>query len=277
MALDINWSLFQPVDIGAKFQQGFEMGRARLEKQQMKSALAAYSQDPTNPQAQNALAAASPQFAMQIAEQKSRQAAEMAERQRLGSYFSDPDPTAARQRALQGGDIDVAKQISELDDDQRKRVSDMYKAAAPFAYQAKSLPPEQRPAYLESIKPQLKAAGWDDSHLANFDPSDAGLDSVITSASTIEQLIDRNKFTWHQEGERPSFATNAMGMPVGSQNPYAQHGTVKPETAHVSDQASYDAVPPGATYTTPDGHVRVKPGAQAQGGQTQPASGNFRP
>lgn len=38
----------------------------------------------------------------------------------------------------------------------------------------------------------------------------------------------------------------------------------------VSDQASYDAIQPGAQYRTPDGHIRIK------GGQTQPASGSFR-
>jgi hypothetical protein len=35
----------------------------------------------------------------------------------------------------------------------------------------------------------------------------------------------------------------------------------------VSDQQSYDAVPPGAQYMTPDGHVRVK-GGQSGGGST---------
>jgi hypothetical protein len=32
---------------------------------------------------------------------------------------------------------------------------------------------------------------------------------------------------------------------------------------HVSDQASYDAVPPGSQYMAPDGHVRIKQGGQA--------------
>jgi hypothetical protein len=31
----------------------------------------------------------------------------------------------------------------------------------------------------------------------------------------------------------------------------------------VADQASYDAVPPGSQYMTPDGHVRIKQGGQA--------------
>lgn len=39
---------------------------------------------------------------------------------------------------------------------------------------------------------------------------------------------------------------------------------------HVTDQATYDAVPPGAKYTTPDGHTRQKPG-----GQTASPSGGF--
>jgi hypothetical protein len=39
---------------------------------------------------------------------------------------------------------------------------------------------------------------------------------------------------------------------------------------HVTDQATYDAVPPGAQYTTPDGKIRTK------GGQTVAPSGNFR-
>jgi hypothetical protein len=38
----------------------------------------------------------------------------------------------------------------------------------------------------------------------------------------------------------------------------------------VSDAAGYNALPPGARFKGPDGHIRIK------GGQTQPASGGFR-
>lgn len=34
----------------------------------------------------------------------------------------------------------------------------------------------------------------------------------------------------------------------------------------VTDQASYDAVPPGAHYVTPDGHIRIKGGASPSNG-----------
>lgn len=57
-------------------------------------------------------------------------------------------------------------------------------------------------------------------------------------------------------------APNPGGMEAGS--------PVNGGLPHVSDQASYDAVPPGGQYIGPDGHVRVK-----QGGQSQPGSGGF--
>ncbi len=66
MALDIDWGILKPVDIGANFQSGFQMGQQMREKAQMKSALAAYSQDPNNPEVQNALASVDDRFAMQL-------------------------------------------------------------------------------------------------------------------------------------------------------------------------------------------------------------------
>lgn len=56
----------------------------------------------------------------------------------------------------------------------------------------------------------------------------------------------------------PNDGSYATGAP-------AQQGIPK-----VSDQQSYDAVPPGAQYMTPDGHVRVK-----QGGPSSQGSGGF--
>jgi hypothetical protein len=55
---------------------------------------------------------------------------------------------------------------------------------------------------------------------------------------------------------------NPGGMTPGS--------PVNGSTPQVSDQASYDAIPPGTQYMTPDGHVRVK-----QGGAGGNVSGGF--
>lgn len=56
----------------------------------------------------------------------------------------------------------------------------------------------------------------------------------------------------------PNQGGHDAGSPVGGDTPM------------VADQSSYDAIPPGQHYRTPDGHVRVK-----QGGQSPSATGNF--
>ncbi len=132
MALDINWGLLQPVDVGGNFQRGFEMGQQRIQKQQMKSALAAYSQDPTNPEAQNALASVSPEYAMQLGQYRmeapQREAAQqekISERQRQnlimgGKILRQIKPTdqasydQARQMAAQVG-VDISGVPEQFD------------------------------------------------------------------------------------------------------------------------------------------------------------------
>jgi len=224
---EINWNLLQPVDIGANFQTGFAMGQQLVQKAKLKSALAAYSQDPTNPAAVNALAAASPEFAYKMASTRAELAAKAqekaVERARIGGILKqyDTDPNAARRAALESGDPDLAKQIGELNEDQRKRAAEMYKGAAPIAYRIRqTADPAQRKAIFDQARPILEAQGWPADKLDSFDVTDdTALDAVITSAQTVNQLIDQGKITWHQQGEQPSFATDAMGHPIGTQNP----------------------------------------------------------
>ncbi len=64
--MQLDWSVLKPVDIGGNFQRGYEIADQYIQKQQLKSALAAYSQDPANPEAQHALASVSPEYAMQL-------------------------------------------------------------------------------------------------------------------------------------------------------------------------------------------------------------------
>ena len=269
--VDINWGLLQPVDIGANFQSGFAMGQQVVEKHKLKSALAAYAQNPNDPAAVGALSDASPQFAMQQAEQRLGEQRTLRERERVGAYFSNPDLAAARQQALQGGEIDVAEQIGKMDDAQKAKVVSFHKAAAPYAYQLSQMPPgPERAAYFEQVKPLLASEGADAATLNSFDPNnDAQLKAFIAQGQTVEQMVNSGKIEWHQQGESPSFATDAQGHPVGTQNPYAQGGAVHPATPHVTDAASYAAVPPGGHYTDDHGNVRTKPGGQAR------APGNF--
>jgi hypothetical protein len=48
----------------------------------------------------------------------------------------------------------------------------------------------------------------------NFDvTNDTALDGLIAANSTVDQLIDRGKITWHQQGEQPSFRDRFNGPP----------------------------------------------------------------
>src|SRR5687768_1366469 len=120
----IRWDLLQPIDYGANVLAGYQIGEGLVKKQRLQGALSAYAQDPTNPGVQNALAQASLEFAWKLGSQRAQSAAEAAERQRIGQIVSNPDLGAARQQALQGGDLDLAKQLGEMDEGQRKRAYD---------------------------------------------------------------------------------------------------------------------------------------------------------
>ena len=220
---EINWSLLQPVDIGAKVQQGFAAGRSIVKEAQAQNALAGYLANPTDVQAQNALGYYAPEFGMQMAGQRASEqatrAAQEQERARMGTILTAPDP---RQAALAAGDLDLATQISKLDEDKQKVVVARTKAAAPLAYQIRQEPdPARRKARLDAAKPYLLANGWTEQELNGFDvTNNDALDAIAATGRTVDQMIDDGKIIWHQAGEQPSFATDSMGRPVGSANPY---------------------------------------------------------
>lgn len=201
----INWSLLQPVDYGANVLRGYQIGEGLVRKHKFQSALAAYSQNPDDPNAQNALASASPEFAMRLPEMRLRQqkaTQEQQDRQRavaLGQLAIN-DPLGAQEEALGAGDFDLADKFAKLSADQKKQALDEFKFLAPFAYEAKKLPPEQRQAYVQSLAPQLATMGWDANELAGLDLSDDGLNRFITMGSTLEQAMARDEVTYKEVG-----------------------------------------------------------------------------
>lgn len=234
----IRWDLLQPVDIGGNFQAGFQTGKEIVRRHKLQGALVAYSQDPTDPEAENALAALSPEFAMRLAGNRAHSAAESAERQRVGSYFVNPDRKAAKQQALESGDIDIAKQIDALGEDERKAAAGKYKAATPVAYQALKLKdPAQRQAYIQSVKPELVANGWSEQDIDGFDPSDANLNAILTTGMTLEQAMGRDKITYKEVGPGARLVpfddtgrpVNGTGQPAPIDNPVSE--TAPPEAA----------------------------------------------
>lgn len=105
------------------------------------------------------------------------------------------------------------------------------------------------------FSPQLRSAYMAQGGVSEDNPNSAEV--VVTPQPGAPALI-YNKATGQT---RMLVAPNDGSHPVGAP---AQN------LPQVGDQTSYDAVPPGAQYMTPDGHIRVK------GGQTGSApSGGF--
>jgi hypothetical protein len=262
--MPIDWSILRtdgPVDIAGNFARGYQMSTAIIDKLHERNALAAVAANPDDQQAgfmeQRAIAR---RKATQDAQDRQRAVA-------LGGLYTK-DPQGAREEAISAGDFDLAKTFGELDETTQKRAASFWEKAGPIAYKLKqTTDPAARQALWQQARPILESEGIDSAQLDKFDPTnDAQLDAAITTSQKISDLIGQGKIEWHQQGENPSFATDAMGHPVGTQNP-ASAGTLPV----VHDQAGYDAIPPGGHYVDPDGHMRVK-GGQSGGS----SAGGFR-
>lgn len=224
----VNWSLMgPPADPASHLMQGVKIGQALVAKKRTESALRAYLTNPSAPEALSALAAEDPDLAFRYArlgneraEMEAKQAAIAAQRQIGQQYLTDPQ--GARNAAIGAGQFDLAEKLEKLGPDEGKKTLDFYKAAAPMAYKMRQMTdPAQRTAFFEQAKPILLDMGADPNVLNSFDPTnDVQLDAFISQGQSVNDLISQGKITWHQQGEAPSFATDAMGRPVGSQNPY---------------------------------------------------------
>jgi hypothetical protein len=81
------------------------------------------------------------------------------------------------------------------------------------------------------------ASGWSPQELQGFDPTDQNVDALSTAAMTVDQVVGANKLNWQPIGENGSFATDNMGNPVGSGNPFApqQSKPAQPPSGTLND------------------------------------------
>jgi hypothetical protein len=241
---EIDFGLLQPVDVGALTQQGFATGVALVRHVQTQHALSNYLANPDNPQAYNALAAFDPNAAATIQNQQlvrhklALEADQEHRRHVAGTQAAAGDVQGGMATSLAGGDLDFAEALSKLDDLQKKQLSDMYKGAAPFAYQALKMPYEQRKAYIQQISPQLEAAGWTPDKIAAFDPTDGALGGIVQGNMTLDQAMARDKIDYREvlNGAR-LVPFDATGRPVTSDSG-GDTPSGKPVTAAPADVVS---------------------------------------
>jgi hypothetical protein len=264
----LDWSILNssgPVDIAGNFARGYQIGSAIIDKFHERNALAALAQQPNDPRALSTLYQVNPQLGAHF-EERGKELITTQRHQAIAQLYAGGDTQGAETAAIGAGEFDLARQLSLMDDAKKAKTAAFFKAAGPLAYKMRQMTdPAQRKAFLDANRPMLEAEGVNPQAIDSFDVSnDQALDGLIAGNQTVDQLISQNKIEWHQQGENPSFATNAMGVPVGTANP-----AVTANLPTVKDKAGYDAVPQGGHYLDPDGHMRVK------GGQSAAPAGGF--
>lgn len=137
----------------------------------------------------------------------------------------------------------VRKLLADDGDATGERTRKKYQAAGPLLMRMKSMPYEQRRAFVQQASPVLLANGWKPEELSGFDPTDQAIDSLSTAMMTVGQVIDSQKISWHPVGENGSFATDNLGNPTGAGNPFA--GGAAPTQTKTIGAKTY--------YQTPDG------------------------
>lgn len=219
---EINWNLLQVPDIGQSFQQGYQQGRQR-------NALAAYAQNPDDPQSLNALAEFNPELVLQAKRQQQQQAFEQ---QKLQAQYGQ-----------------------KRDDDRKAYVG---QAALRIA----QLPPDQRAVAWDQAAAQGAAMGHPELASYQGKYSDELLNATLAAAGLTNEAMQAQqpKYMPIPAGGTLVDTRNPQAVQAFSGG---QTGIPK-----VTDEASYGAIKPGQKYMTPDGHIRIKGGVSGNTGAT---------
>lgn len=219
---------------GERFASAFKEGQATAQQNKAKAAMAALARDPTNVGALAALAETNPEMALKYREHQ----AELAKTQ-----HSEWTKTAAH-----------AAKAATTPEAWDATIDQFVAAGHPEAAKLKGqFSPTLRAFYM------AQGGLSDDAqhgHGAIPEYEDAKAKGLIGAQTTFEQFLQMKNPGMLAPVTIPANATVTVPGQSGS-------------IPQVTDEASYNAVPPGAQYRTPDGHIRVK------GGQSPQGSGGF--
>lgn len=221
-------ALFAAPNAGASFAQGFQQGQQQRQSNLAKSAMAALVTDPTNQRALQALASVDPGAAEQFQQQRLSLV-----KQQLAQH---------QENILRGAQI-----IRELQPKDDASWQHALQVAAQAGVDVSQVPQHFDPQYVNgivSIADAFKPEQADPGIIREFDT--ATQRGLVPQGTTFEQYVQMRNPGMLSPVTIPANATVTSG---GGNLP------------RVSDQASYDAVPPGGQYVDPNGQVRTKGGA----------------
>lgn len=243
------------------FQRGYDFQRQNAERSRTQNALSALGSNPSDPDALNALMRYQPQLAMKIQDDQRAQTAEQ-EKRNLITRAAGGDQGAMLQ--LPGVDLEAWKAI---DKPRLDKIAQITAISGDLALAAKDS------ADWDSL---FSRAAQRHPELAEFVGKFYDRTTTIAEADKMKEFLASQEYVWHQEGERPSFATTKQGIPVGTANPYVgsvpqQQGGGGQNLPRPSTPQEAAQLPPGTQFIDPAGNIRTVPGgAGPQTPQTFP-------
>lgn len=243
-----NWNiLMQSPDPGQAFVAGLETGRARREQEQGKAALNALFTNPNDPTALATYAQHDPRGAMAY-----RQQQQQAEQGGVEAH---------RDNILKGAQI--VRQIQPKDEAGWQQVRAM---AGQLGIPLDGVPETFDPAYAQGLVAVADT----------FNPAATAKPTAMQQNYEFLKSEDPDLATQYlkrQAAEPPMIASNGDGtftiIPRSQMGQAETPGSQSGERPALSSPEEYQALPPGAEYTAPDGTIRRKGGA---GPQTGPAT-----
>ncbi|KQM58795.1 MULTISPECIES: hypothetical protein [unclassified Sphingomonas] len=205
----IDWSLLQTPNVGGMLQAGIQQGREQRRQVESENALAAYAQNPGDPNAENALVAYMPQLGLRvrdqrIAQERTTQIGQIAQQAAGGDK--------AAQQQLWGLDPEMA---SRFDGVQRKKMDEEMGAIGQAAYRISLLPPDQRPQAWDSAVEGLSQRF---PEMAQYRGrySEQSLNAVLDQTGMSKGVV---------EARQPKYTSVPQGGYLEDVNPYSRGGS----------------------------------------------------
>ena len=181
-----NWGILQPVDVGARIQEGYQTGM----QMGAQNALSQYAANPDDPKSMNALAKYAPQYAIKVRQDRAQQEAQAREAD-IKRRAATGDPAAVAE--LAGIDFDAWRNLGE---DKKKVIKDQTSYIGQSALRISQMPVEQRPQAWDAYIDQGVRLGYTGLQDYKGQFSEEGVQSAIANAGLVEKLFTLEQPDW---------------------------------------------------------------------------------
>lgn len=185
---EINWGLLQTPDIVGNALKYQIAGQERGRDDAKRNALKQYATDPDG--AINALMGLDPVAATALRKSRTEQAA-LDVQQKAGAAYASGDRAGGVKIATQGGQFDLAKQIADMGEAERKAAAERNGTLASVLFGLQDLPYEQRKARLAEIAPHAAQFNLTSEQVLGYDPTDANNQTLLAQSMSVKEHLEQ--------------------------------------------------------------------------------------